>query len=73
MKVKELIDILNRCNPNADVTPIECKLFQKEHYYPITLEYIKVDHYSMHQDESTHKEANVVLIHWGDNKYGLSR
>lgn len=63
MKVKDLIELLNKCNQNADVTPIECKFFQKEHYYPITLEYIKVDHSSMHQDESTPKEANVVLIH----------
>ena len=63
MKVKELINLLNKCNPDADITPIECKFFQKEHYYPICLEYLKVDHETLHQNESSPKEANVILVH----------
>jgi hypothetical protein len=63
MTVAELIDKLNECNPDADITSVDCRMFQLEHYYPICLEYLKVDHETFHQEESSSKEANVILIH----------
>lgn len=62
MKVKDLIDMLSRCNPNADITSVDCRMFQREHYYPICLKYLKVDHKTFHQKESNPKDANVILV-----------
>lgn len=62
MKVKELIELLSKCNPDARVTSVDCRMFQKEHYYPICLEYCNVDD-NLHREKSDPENANVVFVH----------
>ena len=63
MKVMDLIELLSKCNPEADITSYECRFFEKHLYYPITLDYYKIDDDNiLNQKEAQCNDANVVLI-----------
>ena len=63
MKVKDLIYLLEQCDPNADITSSDCRMYQREHYYPISLNYTKVNHETLEQKEVSPSAANVVFVH----------
>lgn len=63
MKVRELIELLDKCNQDAEITSVDCRYFQKEFYYPIMLEYLKVDNDTLEQHEVSSLAANVILLH----------
>lgn len=63
MKVKELITLLEKCDPDADITSNNCKWFEKKFYYPIVLEYYNHDDKTLHQTECPPEEANLILVH----------
>ena len=64
MKVKELIELLEKCNQDADVTPLSCRYFEKHMYNPVCLDYYKVsDENILMQKNTSAKEADVVFVH----------
>lgn len=67
MKVKDLIKELEQCNPEADIINLECRNFNKEDYWPITLDGLLIDHGKkcfppLKQKESSLQDANVIII-----------
>lgn len=68
MKVKDLIKELEQCNPEADIINWECRNFNKEDYWPITLDGLLIDHEKkcfppLKQKEASLQDANVIIIH----------
>ena len=68
MKVKDLIKKLEQCNTEADIINCECRNFNKENYWPITLDGLLIDHEkkyfpSLKQKEASLQDANVIVIH----------
>lgn len=63
MKVKELINLLNKCNQDADITSTECRFYDRKYYYPVSLEYLYIEKDGHSYKESDQENANVILIH----------